>query len=222
MQSHFHSWKDCEETSKNKEKEVCAWAEYPLKTPRWHIVVLREDTVPNASLFEKGCKSISVLLCLFFFPLGSVLSSSWGAPDSAAYCRRMHGEPCFMCQKKCHEAVTEAAQWQTAQKTGGQLQLGNGTQGAVLHKELAAFSPFFQCAVHPQCHLGTLFLLCCHVSTVTQQTGSQQRWWMQKDNCHGNYVFVLVMQCNVKLPSNNNNIVITKNTEIELNMTEWQ
>ena len=166
---------------------------------------------------QSVCSSV-----FFFFPLGSVLSSSWGAPDSAAYCRRMHGEPCFMCQKKCHEAVTEAAQWQTAQKTGGQLQLGNGTQGAVLHKELAAFSPFFQCAVHPQCHLGTLFLLCCHVSTVTQQTGSQQRWWMQKDNCHGNYVFVLVMQCNVKLPSNNNNIVRTKNTEIELNMTEWQ
>lgn len=156
----------------------------------------------------KRAENQSVCSSVFFFSLGSVLSSSWEAPDSAAYCRRMHGEPCFMRQKKCHEAVTEAAQWQTAQKTGGQLQLGNGTQGAVLHKELAAFSLFFQCAVHPQSHLGTLFLLCCHVSTATQQTGSQQQWQMQKDNCHINYVFALVTQCNVKLPSNNNNICL--------------
>lgn len=115
----------------------------------------------------KGCTSIRV--SQFLSCLGSLLSSKSEAPDTAVYSWRMRWEPDFMYQKKSHNALNDAAQWQTAHNTRGRLQFEYGSRGGVLHKELGTFSPFFLCPVRhaePLGHLDPFWLPHIHCYTA--------------------------------------------------------
>lgn len=109
----------------------------------------------------------------FLSSLGRLLFSKSEAPDTAVCSWRIRREPGFTYRKKCHNALNDAAQRQTAHKTRGQLQFEYGTQGGVLHKELGAFSPFFLCTVHhaePLGHLVPFWLPHIHCCTAGRKS----------------------------------------------------